>query len=95
MRILVTLLVVIFIAPVAAHAFLRHWIESVADDGAVIVLEDHSVWGISTVDRVRTSVWLPVDNVTVEKSDSKSDYPYLLTDSNRQNSVHAKYMGTP
>jgi hypothetical protein len=35
-----------------------HWIQSKADDGAIIILEDGSMWGINSIDRIDTLLWL-------------------------------------
>jgi hypothetical protein len=73
-----------------------HWIEGVAGHGAVIVLEDRTVWGIQAVDRASTSIWLPIDNITIQKTSAQSDYPYILTNvDEKSEKAHAKYMGTP
>ncbi len=40
-----------------------HWVQSVADNGGVVVLEDHSVWTVGFVGRVETALWLPMANV--------------------------------
>jgi hypothetical protein len=82
--------------PVSANVIADHWIEGVAGDGAVIILEDRTVWGIAATDRVNTSIWLPVDKITIQKSSAQPDYPYILTDVNEKNEkAHAKYMGIP
>ena len=40
-----------------------HWIDSVLDDGAIIKLEDGSLWQVDEVDRVTTAIWLPMTDV--------------------------------
>jgi hypothetical protein len=40
-----------------------HWVQSVSSDGAIIILEDGSVWEIDPVDRVDTALWLPTTNI--------------------------------
>jgi hypothetical protein len=42
-----------------------HWIQSVGDDGAVVVLEDRSVWLVDVLDRIDTALWLPMTEITV------------------------------
>jgi hypothetical protein len=39
-----------------------HWIQTVADSGGIVVLEDDSVWRVG-LDRIKTALWLPVSNV--------------------------------
>jgi len=42
-----------------------HWIESVADDGKIIKLEDDSLWEVDDSDTVDTALWLPTTDVVV------------------------------
>jgi len=42
-----------------------HWIQSVAANGEIIKLEDGSIWQVDGVDRVTSSIWLPVSNITI------------------------------
>jgi hypothetical protein len=41
-----------------------HWIEEVTDDGAVVILEDGSIWAIDGGDEVETALWLPTTDIT-------------------------------
>ena len=72
-----------------------HSIESIADSGGVIVLDDESVWGIQVVDRVDSGVWLESDDVMVKRTNEDPNYPYLLINTDEHETVHAKYMGKP
>lgn len=40
-----------------------HWVQSVSSDGAIVILEDGSVWEIDPTDRVDTALWLPTTNI--------------------------------
>ena len=42
-----------------------HWIKTVSRNGAVIVLEDGSVFMVDAVDQIDTALWLPITNITV------------------------------
>src|SRR5689334_16088705 len=56
-----------------------HRIKSKADSGAVISLEDGSMWEISSFDRFTTVLWLPVTDITILQTDSpKGAYRYVL-----------------
>ncbi len=44
------------------------WIRSKADNGAIVILEDGSMWEINSLDRVNTALWLPFTNVTILKA---------------------------
>jgi len=40
-----------------------HWVNSVIDDGAIVTLEDESVWQIDSLDRIDTALWLPTTDI--------------------------------
>lgn len=42
-----------------------HWIDEVLADGAILKLEDGSIWKVADFDAVTSSLWLPVTNVVV------------------------------
>lgn len=42
-----------------------HWIEAVEDDGALIKLEDGSLWQVDDVDVVTSALWLATSDVVV------------------------------
>ncbi|HKS72489.1 MAG TPA: hypothetical protein VJQ82_04785 [Terriglobales bacterium] len=71
-----------------------HWISKNAD-GAVITLEDGSLWRINPVDRVDTGLWLPTTDVTVIEAKSPvGDYKYTLVDTEDGEEALAEYLGT-
>ncbi|MBZ5601261.1 MAG: hypothetical protein LAO79_03045 [Acidobacteriia bacterium] len=71
-----------------------HWIKSKADNGGIIVLEDGSMWGINSIDRIDTSLWLPISNVTILKASSPvGDYKYMLINTDDGVKALAKYLG--
>jgi hypothetical protein len=72
-----------------------HSIETIADSGGVIVLDDESVWGIQAVDRVDSGVWLESADVMVKRTNEDPNYPYLLINTDEHETAHAKYMGKP
>ena len=43
----------------------EHWIKSKSNDGAIIILEDESVWEVNIVDRIHSILWIPTENVIV------------------------------
>ena len=47
-----------------------HWIKSKADNGAIVILEDGSMWEINSLDRIETALWLPISNVTILRASS-------------------------
>ena len=57
--------VMLGIATGVAHAGCEdgHWIQSVSSDGAIVILEDGSVWEIDPSDQVDTALWLPTTNI--------------------------------
>ncbi len=42
-----------------------HWIQNVAGDGEIVILEDGSVWQVDSIDTITSSLWLPISNVMV------------------------------
>lgn len=71
-----------------------HWIKSKAERGAIIILEDGSMWGISAIDRWMTSIWLPITNITVVISRSPiGDYRYTLINTDDGEQAAARFIG--
>jgi len=71
-----------------------HWINSNAGNGAMIILEDGSVWEINSLDRIDTALWLPISNVTVLKASSPvGDYKYTLINTDDGEKALAKFLG--
>jgi hypothetical protein len=67
----------------------NHWISKNIDHGALIQLEDKSIWEISSLDKLTTALWLPVSNITVIEN-SNPFYPYRLVNSDDGESAEAK-----
>ena len=42
-----------------------HWVQSVMENGALVVLEDGSVWEVDTLDTIDTTLWLPTEDITL------------------------------
>lgn len=42
-----------------------HWVQSVSGGGAIVVLEDGSVWEVDLVDKLDTTLWLPTEGILV------------------------------
>jgi hypothetical protein len=42
-----------------------HWIQSIADNGEIIILEDGSIWQVDSIDTITSSIWLPVSTITI------------------------------
>jgi len=71
-----------------------HWISEVSNNGAIVTLEDGSLWNISAVDRVDTALWLAATNITVLESRSPiGDYKYTLVNKDDGEKALAKYLG--
>ncbi len=69
-----------------------HWIRETASGGGIIVLEDGSVWEVSSIDRVNTMLWLPVTQITVLEN-PRGFFPYLLVNTDDGEKAEAKYIG--
>ena len=61
-------------SPVSAFSSTRHWIKEVSDEGGVIILEDNSVWGVESIDKIDSALWLAIDDVIVVKNDDSSSF---------------------
>jgi hypothetical protein len=71
-----------------------HWIDSTSNNGSLIVLEDGSMWEIEFADRIDTSLWLPITDITILKATSAvGDYKYILLNNDDGEKAHAKYLG--
>jgi len=70
-----------------------NWIRSKANDGALIVLEDGSMWEIQLLDRIDTALWLPITNVTALVASSAIECRYTLINKNNGEKALAKYLG--
>lgn len=67
-----------------------HWI-SENHDGAVIELEDGSMWEVSPVDRVDSILWLASSSIKVVSSNDGL-FPYLLINTDDGEKVEAKLL---
>jgi len=67
----------------------NHWIQKVIDNGKYILLEDKSLWEISPIDVIYTSIWLPITNIVIVESKNPS-YPYFLINTDDGEKVEAK-----
>ncbi len=71
-----------------------HWIKSRANGGAMITLEDGSIWEINPLDRIDAALWLPISNVTILTASSPiGDYKYMLVNTDDGETALAKYLG--
>jgi len=43
----------------------KHWIKRVIANGAVLELEDGSLWEVDSIDRIDSALWLPLTNVVL------------------------------
>lgn len=69
----------------------RHWISKVIRNGTYIELEDGSLWEVASLDRVYTSIWLPVSDIrVVEANSSVGSYQYLLVNVDSGEQASAK-----
>lgn len=72
-----------------------HWISKNIDGGAMIILEDGSIWQVNPYDKLNTMLWLPVSNITVTNVKSgQNGYNYQLINTDDGETAHAKYLGS-
>lgn len=66
-----------------------HWMKSKTDDGAIVILEDGSVWQIDPLDQIDTMLWLPMTEITVVEIIGG----YLLINTDDGEKAHARLVG--
>lgn len=87
------------VAPPAGKIYVAtgkgHWVKKKMDNnGKMLMLEDGSIWEIALLDRINTTLWLPVTSITVlDSNDGPIGYNYLLVNTDDGEKVHAKYLG--
>lgn len=64
-------------------------LQGMSGDGALLVLDDGSVWSVDAGDQATSEVWTDGDSITVSASGDE------LVDTDQQESVSAGYVGTP
>lgn len=70
----------------------EHWIRKVINNGKIIILEDGSLWEVSPLDQIISSLWLPTSSIYVVQTNNPF-YPYKLINTDDDESVQAKYLG--
>lgn len=66
-----------------------HWIREKIDGGSLIRLEDSSLWGIASWDRINTRLWLATEDIVVVEGVGG----YQLVNTDAKTSAEAKYLG--
>jgi hypothetical protein len=66
-----------------------HWISGIDSEGAMIMLEDRTIWEVSPVDRINSSLWLRTSSITITEGNNPK-YPYKLINTNDRETVDAK-----
>jgi hypothetical protein len=64
-------------------------------DGKILILSDGSMWEVTEIDTVNSSLWLPVDDVVVMRADNPAGcFVYTIIDaSEHAEKVQAQYLG--
>ncbi|WP_414664845.1 hypothetical protein [Horticoccus sp. 23ND18S-11] len=72
----------------------EHWLKQNIDRGAMLLLEDGSLWDVDPLDKIDAMLWLPITNVRVlESTKGSPGYDYLIVNTDDGEKVHAKYRG--
>lgn len=66
-----------------------HWVRSTFERGRFVALEDGSLWEVSMLDRLNSSLWLMLDNIVIAESWDPA-YPYRLVNTNGRTSCAAR-----
>ena len=69
-----------------------HLIQSVTADGAVVTLEDGSLWEVEPSARFKTADWQPDAPVTVRSSQPVGPYSYELINTQDDEGALARYV---
>jgi hypothetical protein len=67
-----------------------HWVDEVIASGKYVLLEDESLWEISPLDRVNTSIWLPVTDITVRAVRGVGGFNYELINTDDHEKANAR-----
>lgn len=71
-----------------------HWVSEVSNNGAIVTLEDGSMWDIETIDQIDTALWLPVTDITVIANPRPiGDYKYILINTEDDEKATARFLG--
>lgn len=65
-----------------------HWIKWVRNSGAIIGLEDGTVWRVSPLDKINSMIWIPFSNIIITESDDVF-YPFRLINTDDKETVAA------
>jgi hypothetical protein len=73
----------------------HHWVDETCEGGAIVVLEDDSVWAVESTDRTDTALWLVTTDISVKRdSQASGPYKYVLQNTEDHETAHAKYLGS-
>lgn len=50
------------------------WIESVSDNGEILILSDDSAWEVEFTDQIKSQLWLAMQRVAVAKTSTSGLY---------------------
>ena len=71
-----------------------HWVQRTANSGALVILEDQSLWSINAAHRIYTTLWLPITNITVlEARQPVGEYRYWLVNTDNGERALAQFLG--
>jgi hypothetical protein len=66
-----------------------HWVRKRISSGRFVLLEDHSLWGISPVDRTNSRVWFSSEQIVVTNN-ANPRYPYRLINTDTSDTAGAR-----
>jgi hypothetical protein len=67
------------------------WIDSVSNGGEIIILSDHSVWKVSPLDQLETSLWLSLSDVQIVPGDDAS-FPFRMINKDDKEVVNVQLL---
>ena len=66
-------------------------VDEKTSDGAIVILNDRSIWLVDRIDRINSRLWLRRDKVVVRETKEKGSYDLINLD--QKEKVRAKYLG--
>jgi len=69
-----------------------HWVQQNIESGHFILLEDDSLWEVSSLDRIDATLWLATESITV-LDNGGGLWPYKLVNTDTGEAVEAKMVG--
>lgn len=68
-------------------------VKETVDNGRFVLLDDGSLWEVSPLETIDSTLWLRLENIIVVESSDEPGYPYRLVNTDAKSVVSAKLVG--